>query len=400
MKEGVFCARQRTKIVNNKKFTRFIGFIVLKNSTNSKNSINSINALCCLLFALFCIPLSLEAKVTGICVNCHTMHNSQNGANMQHMGPGESDTGPKNLLLRGTCIGCHSATNGSTWKDPFTGAPIVFNTSAPTYGASSDGVAHQGLAGGNFYWVATAGGHDDAKGHNVLGISAQDATLSAAPGGGWCAGSCHYSLATVPGDSFSTYVCTKGNGCQGCHVTTKHHVDEGVYRFTYHHFPCYSAGNTVRGQGDPNWEYNPTQSIHNTYIGDSSHSSITGGGGNISGFCSGCHGMAGWFQSDWSFGFNQPASSPWLRHPNDYVLPASSEYDAYTAYNPIVPVARPEGGFPADPSQVRPGTDMVMCISCHRAHGSPYFKMLRWDYTGWPGNAQTVGCSTCHSSKD
>jgi hypothetical protein len=369
------------------------------NSRNSRNYVNFllfvlpflIFALCFLLYAS-----SLEAKITGgSCSNCHTMHNSQNGTDMQYLGPGETDINPKQHLLRGTCIACHSSTNGNTWKDPFTGAPIVFNTSAPTYGASSDGTTHQGLAGGNFYWVSTAGGHDDAKGHNVLGISGQDATLAGAPGGGGCSPSCHQSLAIVPSWT-PIFQCDDKNGCQGCHLVTKHHIDEGVYRFTYTHWGCDDPTMTVRGQGDPNWEHNPTESVHNTYIGATS-GGLTAGEGNISAFCNGCHVF---FQFDWSYGVNQPPFSPWLKHPNDYVLPTSSEYAAYTSYNPIVPVARPEDDLPSDPGEVRPGTDMVMCISCHRAHGSPYFKMMRWDYSGWPGNAQSGGCSTCHSSKD
>ena len=150
--------------MNNKKFTRFI---VLKNSTNS------INALCCLLFAiLICIPSLLEAKVTGVCSNCHTMHNSQNGSavayDFNETSFTKTDT-PKDCLLIYSCLGCHSATTAATWQDAITKAPIVFNTSAPTYGVN-------GLAGGNFYYVS---GTVDDTGHNVL--SNTDGTLTAPP---------------------------------------------------------------------------------------------------------------------------------------------------------------------------------------------------------------------------
>jgi len=269
--------------------------------------------------------------------------------------------------------------------------------SAPTYGASSDGATHQGLAGGNFYWVSTAGGHDDAKGHNVLGVSGQDAILGYAPGGGGCSISCHASLAIVPGDDYMHMnAYDKKNGCEGCHVFTKHHVDEGVYRFLYNHWDPGGNTETVRGQGDPIWEYNPTASTHNTYIGTQNVFADMKDG-SISVYCARCHNS---FFREGAYDWPDMPAGPWFRHPNDIVIPSEGEYVAYAIYNPIVPVARPEGNFPSDPSQVRPGTDMVMCITCHRAHGSPYFKMLRWDYKGWPGNVQTNGCIICHSSRD
>jgi hypothetical protein len=48
----------------------------------------------------------------------------------------------------------------------------------------------------------------------------------------------------------------------------------------------------------------------------------------------------------------------------------------------------------------------VMCLSCHRAHGSPYNDMLRWDYDGMVagngsgGGNDGTGCFKCHSEKD
>jgi predicted CXXCH cytochrome family protein len=87
------------------------------------------------------------------------------------------------------------------------------------------------------------------------------------------------------------------------------------------------------------------------------------------------------------------------------VLPASGEYTAYTTYDPEVPVARPDAavlsGYAGPSSQVTPGTDKVMCLSCHRAHGSPYKDMLRWDYgTMNVGSGLTGGCFKCHSTKN
>lgn len=46
---------------------------------------------------------------------------------------------------------------------------------------------------------------------------------------------------------------------------------------------------------------------------------------------------------------------------------------------------------------------MVFCLSCHRAHGSPYPDMLRFDYSEMQaggGGATGTGCFKCHSAKD
>ena len=111
------------------------------------------------------LPSSSLAKIAGeLCSTCHTMHNSQNGTDMIYDASYDAGTGPyPNLLRVNGCLGCHAATDGSTWQG-IGGAPIVFNTSPPLYGARYKDEAYQGLAGGNFYWVYT----DDTKGHNVF----------------------------------------------------------------------------------------------------------------------------------------------------------------------------------------------------------------------------------------
>ena len=63
------------------------------------------------LFVMFILTLlitaSSHAKVTGECSNCHTMHNSQNGTNVDPNGPNET------LLIVTDCLGCHAAADGS-----------------------------------------------------------------------------------------------------------------------------------------------------------------------------------------------------------------------------------------------------------------------------------------------
>ncbi|MCD6254979.1 MAG: hypothetical protein J7J44_01735, partial [Deltaproteobacteria bacterium] len=91
--------------------------------------------------------------------------------------------------------------------------------------------------------------------------------------------------------------------------------------------------------------------------------------------------------------------------PSDIALPDSGEYADYTTYNPLAPIARPEStltGMTAASSTVTPGEDQVSCLSCHRAHGSPYPDMLRWDYENEckaGSSSSKCGCYVCHTKK-
>lgn len=356
---------------------------------------------------------SLEAKVTGACSNCHTMHNSQNGQAVAYDFDGTSFTKtdiPKGNLLVYSCLGCHSKTDATTWQDNITKAPIVFNTVEPTYNTV------KGLAAGNFYWIQP----DDTKGHNVLASNPED-TLNpiVAPGdtGRSSCGteSCHANIhGTVVGAGFDGR-----QGCTKCHMIGSgtsakgyHHLDdtgpvidsadEGWYRFLDGHQGGQGYG--VSGIEDEDWQYTADSTDHNEYFGYSGNKTSAGGfsalGNTMTAYCTGCHG-------DFHIEDDVTSGSPWIRHPSDLVIPNSSEYSrAFNAsggvgtYDPLVPVARPSlSGWTAPSATVTLGTDMVMCLSCHRAHASPYFKMLRWDYKGWPDSGGTNGCNVCHTSK-
>jgi hypothetical protein len=327
------------------------------------------------------------------------MHNSQGGTYVAKDFDGSSfsftDTPKENLLIY-SCLGCHSATDGITWQDSITKAPIVFNTSAPTYNAA------QGLAGGNFYWVIS----DDDKGHNIFSTN-PDNVLTKAPGDAdkWTCGgthSCHanlYGTVDYPQDP----QLDGRQGCEKCHLNPKHHADDheymegglvttaeqGWYRFLSGHSDGEDFG--VEGYEDGYWQRNVSSSVHNEYLGNQ----LAGGSGFVLGntttaYCTGCHGR---------FHINQGTASPWLRHPSDAVLPSSGEYESYIDqdYNPWVPVARPSLSSPS--SDVSDG-DLVMCLSCHRAHASPYFKMMRWDYKNSSLSEALYGCNICHASKN
>ncbi len=356
-----------------------------------------------LLAFLALAPGPARAAVSGPCSNCHTMHNSQNAEPMAWVYSGSSkvaDATPNANLLITDCIGCHSSADGSSWKDSVSGAPVVFSMAEPSFGATADGSTHQGLAAGNFYWVT----QDDTFGHNIF---SDDVNLDTAPGKSTgCSGNaCHENLdqAYVGGGTLNGK-----SACLGCHmvsdsVTSWHHAKDpdplvnsstqGWYRFLGGHMSGEGLG--VSGIEDDDWEHEPSSSVHNEYLGQEGDKTGAGGfaaaGNTVSAFCTGCHGNFH-IQDTTTAG-----SSPWLRHPSDAPLPSSGEFSDYVTYDPLIPVARP--ALSGVSSTVTPGSDMVMCLSCHRAHASPYYKMLRWDYRSTTLATALAGCGICHTRK-
>lgn len=381
---------------------------------------NALGRAVCVLIGLavlhgFSAVREAAAKVTGPCVNCHTMHNSQHNAAVARSGQGigwdgsgqlsggSASSVPNQTLLVTGCVGCHTSTTSQTIIQTTGGSriPIVFNTVPPS----------QPLAGGNFYWVSQPG--NDNRGHNVHGVAAVDAVLTTAPGRtpGSCTNSCHDSLAAAP----SAQNSDRG-GCQGCHVFTSHHDDSRPwYRFLKGHtssptlpIPQAAINGTdyvqrAAGSEAADWEQNPTATSHNSYKG----SDMQYGNGfglelaqSVTAFCSGCHSrFHGPRTADPQVGLaGMGSQSPWIRHPTDIRLPQSGEYAGYDPianYNPQAPVAWLNPATPVRAEAV------VMCLSCHRPHGSDQPDMLRWNYeTMIAGGGGSGGCFTCHTTKN
>lgn len=356
------------------------------------------------------------ARVAGQCSNCHTMHNSQGGDWKDIQSTWTAGESRDNLICN-TCVGCHTGTNNGNNTTPY-----VMGINEPVF---IDKENSNTLAGGNFWWVAQG---DDDKGHNIFPDNGDD-YLDKAPGdmGFASCGSnaCHANLHLPAGSSGILY---GKSGCQGCHLRTQHHADDtntnlvnsekqGWYRFLSKHTFDDSRSSSIGVEGIEHvrWNYGATASSHNEYLGKNQNGGY-GFGGNLgnttTAFCTGCHGN---FHTDQRNG-EEEDTNPWIRHPSDAVIPHSGEYaQAFGAngtggtgtYDPNVPVARPSlDGWTESSNIVTPGTDMVMCLSCHVAHGSPYPDMLRWDYAtmiaggeeGKPKN--TDGCFKCHTEKN
>jgi len=176
-------------------------------------------------------------------------------------------------------------------------------------------------------------------------------------------------------------------------------------------YNSYRFLNGVKGyentSGSYKWQ-NFDKDNHNEYFGDDTPMSFTDcnichtpqgvqpTNHTISGFCGTCHREFHTVQ-----GIGGDTSSPFQRHPTDVVLPGSGEYADYNGtgnpYSIQAPVARTTVPNSIG-NTVTPGTDAVMCLSCHMAHASNYSDMLRWDYsTIQLGGAG--GCLLCHTSK-
>ena len=355
-------------------------------------------AVCGAIFiVLLAYPGLSPAKVSGPCVNCHTMHNSQGGSPMAYKLSGGSKVPSAQVnegLLITDCIGCHQGTNSGG------SLPFVLDIGSANYGTT--GTEGNTLAGGNFHWVSLGA---DRTGHNVSGITAQDATLVVTPPGGTAMAG-QLTCAGTLGCHGKSSVATPTQAIMG-----GHHGKDGTiawqdgttvarsYRFL----------NGIQGLEDSDFEFQPTVSAHNKYYGVDRTSEIETASGSISSLCARCHG-------NFHNGSNKMAAGSfgagvWLRHPVDFDMSRAASSTEYTTYNSgtgtanpysvVAPVATYSNSTGVNTSVYSAADDaIVMCLSCHRAHGTPYDAIMRWDYKKWPQAGGYNGCAVCHTTKN
>ncbi|HFC97551.1 MAG TPA: hypothetical protein ENJ40_03700 [Thermosulfurimonas dismutans] len=383
-----------------------------------------------LVLALLLWMGQAQARVSGVCSNCHTMHNSQGGNPMTY-----DNGGPYRMLLRGDCVGCHAQafSNSNATGAIINSIPQVYvidqgvGSGATLY--KFDDFSSRGiLAGGNF-WYVTQG---DQYGHNVAGLVNKDATLQTPPG-------FEPNYGGVARSSWPAGTQVTCAGTYGCHgdpsksdefvaLSGAHHADDSTldgstpgksYRFLL----------GIAGVEDPNWELHPSSSAHNGYYATSI---TTRGSGNSTGttpdtasinfLCAECHGKFHDYVLENSGAYG--TSNPWVRHPVDFALSqAVTSSDNYTQYPnpnlftsvsavgqyfPDVPLGNTAYGFPVNNNGTVSSTvnftgndDIVLCLSCHKAHASPWPDMLRWDYSACTAGNQNgnCGCFACHTNK-
>ncbi len=358
---------------------------------------NQKYVVCILIFAIcYCLfPSYVNARVKGKCKDCHSMHYSRGGEEMTYGGL----EGPFPVLTEGGCLGCHG-------QNPV-GTENIITIGTARIPQVLHHMENGDLAAGNFYYVADGYNPVYSKGHNVSGISLQESlpTMDVPPA---FIRSVMIPGGTGPADwpGRQQLTCAGTWGCHGNRtiedpykaIYGAHHSDDRVidgstvgksYRFLY----------GIKGKEHKDWEYLATIDNHNGYKGDMTHNSMD----TISYLCGECHAK---FHPHPNLGGSREVGSAynilWVRHPADIAFStvhigyADSEYKDYIIYSLEAPVAyrEPTGGEKVDMDSI------LMCLSCHRAHASPYPDILRWDYDkiSIESTAKT-GCLICHTRK-
>jgi len=220
------------------------------------------------LLAVPGIAAAASQGLTGDCVECHTMHNSEKGqpvAVMGALGTESITRTPIQNLLRMDCIACHVADPGG-----------ADNIIVMLGGSTIPQVGHADstdLAGGNFSHIMNNGSR---KGHNVSDLSAMFGTTGDDNGGtyGVAPGMYRYSnhtdvfspdAATFSdnGDkigtgitNFSKFTCAGAAGCHG----TRSQVLSG-----YTDDNIYDVPDVAYGNGDPSTFWSNGDVVYDTF---------------------------------------------------------------------------------------------------------------------------------------
>jgi len=345
------------------------------------------SAMIACLAISFAVSASFAA-VSGYCVNCHTMHNSQGASEMVFGGA----SGPQGALVRSTCLGCHTTSGTDPLATP-SGASGLY----PFVQSTTSGFNDANCLAGGFFPAASETSDDHGSKAHSLGSTVDPAGYS--DGYTWYLG------------STNGLSCAGANGCHGSQtevdqmgaVKGGHH---GTAVYGYRILAAYNAGTpaAVDGTGAADYEKAIIAGV-TAATGDRSDTATTydhnvykAGSANdtISKLCANCHGD---FHSDVG------SASPWIRHPTDVALPGGWDpqqdtlvTDLDAKYNPF--------GFT---DLVETGTKYATCLSCHRAHGTGNDDILRFAYTATEGGQQqagrapdtviSYGCLGCHSGQ-
>lgn len=329
------------------------------------------------------------AAVSGVCSNCHTMHNSQGGGSMRF----DLEVAPLSALLRGTCLGCHTTSGGDPLADPGTTGSLY-----PFVMSTTDSFDDNNcLAGGLFPNTMGIGNNNDNH-HGVISTqinlpAGYAADEDMGPGLDWYTGD-------TEGNGLA---CAGSNGCHGVHdvlddmeaISGGHHDPSGAYRMLY--VGNNMATDGVVGAGASDYEEDLIASPaltdpHNTYSAGVNDPSV-------SELCAICHGN--FHNESGGPGTDTGTTSPWLRHPTDVEIPSTwtigDEGNLLTASdyknNPV--------GYD---NAVDTNQRMATCLSCHRAHGTENDDLLRWAYSTQlagqdPGSQVNYGCLGCHNKQ-
>jgi hypothetical protein len=367
-----------------------------------------------------------------ICTDCHTLHNSEDGAAVALAG--YTGGGPyRELLYRGDwtdmCLSCHTENSNTSANarlpdvtDTGWTAPIVMTET----GVKPAGVA---MPGGDFWQSA----NDPKKGHNpaytkgAVGGAATslfmpaDTTLSSNPPGGaitdgeWSCHSCHGMHSRFSG-SYTAYRQLKRK-VNGIMTTGRTQTDAaGVETYsgavenglaTYEPLLSNSRGD-IQGTSYVNTrkDTNPLEGADLLATESDTNKNVYRGG--FSSFCATCHGdfHGGNDETRTADNAKTRVNNAWVRHPTNVAMnEAGSKYNisTYTAVitnaqgnnpNPVgydwrYPLVQPDNDFTVkstvagmtDPATAI-GASRIMCLTCHKAHATEFDNMTRWDAAG------------------
>ena len=315
-----------------------------------------------------------HAIIQGKCADCHTMHASQDG----------TSTTPNDNLTKFSCVACHT-TGGVAEAPKIDGQLAAARTAGGTFNTNIVGSA-------------------PSKVHNVRDItwtvdeSAIGGLLNTTPGaeaGGFTepAGAAELTCATAKGCHGQS-----ASGFKGFH----HNTYPNAYRFLRYNDGGTPTYTDIKGKGSADRELGgATSGNHNVYYAIPSDESTDRN--SISSLCSMCHG-------DFHGQDDTTASgtSPWKRHPTEVLIPSSwngTDPDDVEVNYDLTPFAFVTADYDTlgtgDPYGMS-NNPRVACVSCHRAHGSDYNDLLRFDYAAnnmKAGSGGTTGCLACHTAQ-
>jgi cytochrome c553 len=251
------------------------------------------------------------------------------------------------------------------------------------------------LAGGNFKFS----GDNTNYGHNPLELGVS--SIVSPPGWKSSGFDANGQVGTVATWT-SQLTCDGTWGCHGLHDATgvlgSHH-----YNSTGQLNTATTVGNSfrmlykIKGYEDSDLQYTSSATDHNVYYGEVRSSDSTADTQTMSYFCAECHGI--FHSGSGSEGIsNVSFTSPWIRHPVDISMPTTGEYVPYNAYRTDAPLASSSVPASSSSNAYSPNR-IVMCLTCHQAHATPNYAILRWNYRGTSGT-WINGCAYCHTYKN
>ncbi len=303
---------------------------------NKKLVLGSLAGATLLAGAAFMLPSAAQAAVSGTCVNCHTMHNSQTGAVViATTAYGDPANG---MLLNQNCVGCHTGAANNT---------LGVEAVAPN--APQVGVAASASANAGGYFNPAVG-----MSHSVVGsITTMAADLVTSPGGAFAG-------------AFE---------CEDCHgATGAHHGTPTSYRMLN---PDAANDGTADGifvtpGGTIDAEFGNLDATSSTY------DAVT-----MNGFCAACHGL---FHGD----ANTNAATPFVRHPTSNAVTAvdAATYGASHTGSAVVPVGQ----------GVVSGVMCISCHRAHGG-GELDMLRFSYAGNVAGDTVLDSGCETCHGQK-